>query len=182
MPKDPMVQDTKNFTCLLQNTLVEEYDELVEECKNTMFLFIPSVEFREKLMHKIIKQYLEKCFADKQEFFITKEEIERCNQITDPLLKRIFYCLMVQQKLHPHQNGWVRLDWPDMLGAAFTEKEIKNMRTEVLAGLRPQGLEMRVVGSKNPVLCFQLPFIEGKTIERCLTFGEAKSFYEEVLL
>ena len=179
MGKTKIEQDEDTFIILLKGSPMEEYEDIIEECCNTLFTSIPSVEFRKTLMRKIVKRYLEECCAAQGEFFLTEEELTYCKNINNPLLKRIFYCLLIQAKLHPHKNGWVQLDWPNVLTAAFGAEESKQMKIEILSDLREFGLDMRVIGSKNPVLCFNLSCSFGGEPICCLTRGQAREYFDK---
>ena len=181
MSSNKYEQDENKFLILLQNTPADDYEELIEECAPVFFSSIPSVESRKILLRRLVRNYLTKCFAEQEEFFLTAQDIERCGAINDPLLKRVFYCLLVQSRLHPHKNGWVELDWPNILTIAFDKKTASKIKIETLADLKPFGLDMRVIGSQNPILCFSFPAEDDISPVRCLKRQEAKQFFEKEL-
>lgn len=71
--------------------------------------------------------------------------------------KLLFYALMVYSKVHPHESGWINLDFYEVLRMAVDEENIESYRREDLSDLTNFGLQFRVVGAKQAIPCFKLP-------------------------
>ena len=171
--------DEEKFEVLLQNTPEEEYPNLINECAEVFFTQLPSVSSRIKILRRITKNFVQRQRVGAEMFELSEVEIATCNSIDDPLLKRVFYCLLVQRRLHPHKNGWVELDWPKVLTTAFDPKEAQRIKIEILSELRPYGLNMRVIGSQNPILCFCLDTPIGGETVCSLPRQEALKYFEK---
>ena len=88
------------------------------------------------------------------------------NSIEDKLCRRAMFAFMLWAKEHPHEGGWIEYDFWNIMIRFFTAKEIDRIQhSRFLQSLVPYGFDMRVVGSKNPIVCFQIPVLdEGEII------------------
>ena len=97
---------------------------------------------------------------DKLETFsISIWEYEKLESIEDLEIKKLCAVLMYFVRTNWHSTGWIRYDEAKVMSLC----EIKNygffidvVQRACAAGL----LSFRVVGSKNPIICFKLDFVE----------------------
>ena len=97
---------------------------------------------------------------DKLETFsISIWEYEKLENIEDAEIRKLCAVLMYFVRTNWHSTGWIRYDEAKVMSLC----EIKNygsfidvVQRACAAGL----LSFRVVGSKNPIICFKLDFVE----------------------
>ena len=94
-----------------------------------------------------------------QTFSISIWEYEKLESIEDLEIKKLCAVLMYFVRTNWHSTGWIRYDEAKVMSLC----EIKNygsfidvVQRACAAGL----LSFRVVGSKNPIICFKLDFVE----------------------
>lgn len=103
-------------------------------------------------------------------------------QVEDDTVRKLLYLSLIVSKWNNHPSGWVRYDRESLFefwDLHYSEEEKK--RLMILCN--QYGLELRVIGSKNPIICFAVNF---KVIETSpvysLTKGEdIKKIYNECL-
>lgn len=94
-----------------------------------------------------------------QTFSISIWEYEKLESIEDLEIKKLCAVLMYFVRTNWHSTGWIRYDESKVMSLC----EVKNhgffidvVQRACAAGL----LSFRVVGSKNPIICFKLEFVE----------------------
>ena len=177
MKRNDFEHETEMLFVLLDNAGEEGTESVITTYSAKLFLDIVDDRSRLALMRKLASNYWSKKHEDALMFVMTAGDIAACEAIPDAELKKLFYCLVVQKKLHPHSSGWVRLDWPAILTIAFEDYEAKKIKIERLSDLRPYGMDMRVIGSKNPVLCFSIPDFATEEVVAEQMRKDAKDFF-----
>ena len=89
---------------------------------------------------------------------IVESEREFLRQIDDKEVKRLLTVLLFQAKENWHHTGWIRYDEKKVMEACGVKNHSKFL--EITQRAVQKGLSFRVVGSKNPILCFKLSFLE----------------------
>lgn len=72
-------------------------------------------------------------------------------------IKELFYSVIIYEKLHPHESGWIKFDIDELADIAFYGNSKRDIRQEDFYPLVQYGLDMRVVGSKEAIPCYKLP-------------------------
>ena len=142
-----------------------EIAEFIQNNYDNYFTNLPSGEYKQELLRKVVENkadFINNNQDSKVGF--SQTEVEILKNIKPQQTKRLIYCLMCQAKFNPHEGGWIRLDWPKCLKYGFNQKEILKLRLENLQVCVEYGMEMRVIGSKNPIVCFKIPLCEGPVV------------------
>ena len=70
-------------------------------------------------------------------------------------------CCMVYKKAHPHANGWIKYEPEKIVGGLYADWYIQDfLKTNSFAELIPYDFDMRVIGSKNPIVCYTVPTVD----------------------
>ena len=99
--------------------------------------------------------------ADPFDAVLTKNDItylkEVLSQEESQEVMRLVVTLAIYARKHPHYSNWIRLDKKEILYIASLQKlSAKDFRTVSTVAHDKYGLSMQVVGSKQPIPCFQL--------------------------
>lgn len=84
-------------------------------------------------------------------------EVKHLRGISDIVVRKLLYLCLIVLKWNNHPSGWTRYDRDFLFsfwGIDYSEKE----KRKLIAACQKEGLELRVVGSKNPVVCFNVNF------------------------
>lgn len=114
----------------------------------------------------IVKRFEDAAFISGtwDKVIIYKEEVEKLQYIKELTAQQIMYLLLIIHKWNNHISGWV--DFPRMACFDFWEKGglTNREKEEVMRECTANGLELRVVGNKNPIICFNINWLqkEGK--------------------
>ena len=132
--------------------------DFIKENHNNYFKNMPDGEYKIYLLNRIYSNDLCQDPENGHRMVqITSGEISFLQKLPTDKIKRIFYALLIRAKSHPHQSGWISLDFPNTLNYSFSKKEVKKFKIEEFSECVSFGLEMRVSGSTKPVLCFKIP-------------------------
>lgn len=80
-----------------------------------------------------------------------KKEIEFLKKINNYTTRKLMYAFIMYSKINPHPSGWIKYD-KDIVYNLVDIDQAKNK--EVVSDCCKNGLDLRVIGSKNPITCF----------------------------
>lgn len=111
---------------------------------------------------------------------ITQREYDFINQIQDVEVRLLFTVLLYCARENWHPTGWIKYDEQMVMQLGGFRNHKKFL--EITQRATKQGLDFRVVGSKNPILCFKLSWFDEDGYDRFTcsltdllrTFGEKK--------
>lgn len=93
-----------------------------------------------------------------EEITFYKSEIEYLKNIGDDVERKILYLLLAISKYDNHPSGWIKYKRELLFkfwGFYFTNSQ----KTEIMNRCCESGaIDLRVVGSKNPIVCFKVNF------------------------
>ena len=186
MKKKITFEDEENrflidITEIAENPLA--VDKFITENYDKYFVNLPNGEYKKYILGRVYKNYL--C-RDREEGHrlvqITEGDIAFLQSLPTDRIKRIFYSLKIRSKATPHQTGWIALVGTKALLYAFTKREVLKFKLEELSMCVPYGLDICVIGSSKPVLCFKIKneFEDGKVV---FEFEDGVAFekFEEVI-
>ena len=110
-----------------------------------------------------------------------ESEIEHLKSIQNDTVRKILYTALIYSKWDNHSSGWIRYDKENFFlfwGLKLSEKE----KSEIMRGCINEGLMLKVVGSKNPTVCFQINFrkFSGIHVKQIVKIDEVKFGYIEL--
>ena len=88
-------------------------------------------------------------------FVVYEEEWDFLLNIIDEEVRALFGVLIYIAKTNWHNSGWIKYDEPQVMRLLGIKNHGKFL--ELIHQAVTLKLEFRVVGSKNPILCFKLP-------------------------
>lgn len=93
-----------------------------------------------------------------EEITFYKSEVEYLKNIDDDVERKILYLLLAISKYDNHPSGWIKYKRELLFkfwGFYFTNSQ----KTEIMNRCCESGaIDLRVVGSKNPIVCFKVNF------------------------
>ena len=110
---------------------------------------------------------------------ISQQEYDFISQIGDRDVRILFAVLVYCARRNWHPTGWIKYDEQKVMELGGFKNHTRFL--EVTQKASRQGLDFRVVGSKNPILCFKLSFFEefGADMFTCPLFDLIRAFGEE---
>lgn len=119
---------------------------------------------------------------DNASVFLYQSEIDYLKNISDETVRKILFLLLVISKWSNHSSGWIRYD-KKYLFDFWKIKCKENEKTKIMNECCRNGLELRVIGSKSPIICFKVGFrdIENNYIKELKTNNDIVKVYYEVL-
>ena len=90
--------------------------------------------------------------------YLYQEEIEELEKVSDINARKFLYLALIVHKWNDHPSGWVRYEREDFFKFWGLEG-LKNSEKEVIAqNATAHGLDLRVIGQKNPTVCYNISF------------------------
>lgn len=110
---------------------------------------------------------------------ITQREYDFISQIQDVEVRLLFTILLYCARENWHPTGWIKYDERMVMELG----DFKNHKRflEITQRASKQGLDFRVVGSKNPILCFKLNWFDEDSYDvfTCSLSDLLRTFGEE---
>lgn len=110
---------------------------------------------------------------------ISQQEYDFISQISDRDVRILFVVLVYCARRNWHPTGWIKYDEQKVmeLGGFKNHKRF----LEITQRASKQGLDFRVVGSKNPILCFKLNWFDEDSYDvfTCSLSDLLRTFGEE---
>ena len=110
---------------------------------------------------------------------ISQQEYDFISQINDRDVRILFVVLVYCARRNWHPTGWIKYDEQMVMELGGFKNHTRFL--EVTQKASKQGLDFRVVGSKNPILCFKLNWFDGDSYDvfTCSLSGLLRTFGEE---
>lgn len=133
--------------------------EIAEALGDTALPMLPRGQYKTKVLVRLIERNRERKQkamdgALQVPFFI--EEVELMKSIEDINTRKLLYALLIQRKLNPHDSGYIKLDSDNTIARVFDYSGYKKIGSKNYLDLISHGLDLRVIGAKNPMICFKL--------------------------
>lgn len=136
-------------------------EQIVEELWETSCPSFPKGAYKKKLLMRFLSDFrrAQEEYVPFGDIVITQKEHEWLSKVKKVRTRKQLLCLIVWKKLHNHPSGWIRFDGEEIFSLLFSKKEYKQMESEPRAYVDcfSNYSELRVIGSKNPIVCFSLP-------------------------
>ena len=102
---------------------------------------------------------------------ITQPEFNFLKKVKEEDVRKLLYFALVYSKAHDHPTHWIKYDrdvWFNAMGLNYKEPK----RKEIITKCFDNGLELRVIGAKQPIVCYKVNFRmdEGRT-KYCINEG-----------
>ena len=117
--------------------------------------------------------------GDERLINITQREYDFINQIQDVEVRLLFTVLLYCARENWHPTGWIKYDEQVVMQLGGFKNHKKFL--EITQKAAKQGLDFRVVGSKNPILCFKLSWFDEDSYDRftCSLSDLLRTFVEK---
>ena len=93
-----------------------------------------------------------------EEFEIYGSEVEYLKSIPDEIDRKVLFLLLAISKYDNHPTGWIKYN-RDLLFKFWGLKLTNPQKSAVISRCCKNGaIDLRVVGSKNPIVCFKVNF------------------------
>lgn len=90
--------------------------------------------------------------------YLYEEEIQHLRSVASIEARKFLYLALIVHKWNNHPSGWVRYERDDFF-SFWGLHILKNKEKECIAQEAVKyGLELRVVGSKEPIICYNIAF------------------------
>lgn len=136
-------------------------EEIVNELYEKSCPSFPKGEYKKLLLSKFLSDFrsASKEYGGFEEVAITEKEWSWLASVKSIKTKKQLTCLLLWKKTHPHPSGWIKFDHEEIFSLLFSPKEIKQMDSDTRGYTECFGKysELRVIGSKNPIVCYALP-------------------------
>lgn len=148
-----------------EGLLLSSPDAFYEKYKDYLPSY-PSGEYKKTLFNRVFLNNKEQVKVPETTPLYSEEEVAFLSGIESAYLRKIMLCLLSWAKRHPHESGWVKYDLWAILDGFFTVQQIdKVQHSGAMASLAQYGFDMRVIGSKNPIVCYMVPELGGEKIK-----------------
>lgn len=157
--------------------------EIATECEKYEWKFTEGEVLKKKIIPVLItmavtqppKKMQEKEISlyDSEVFFLTREFLT-------PSERKLLYFLLVYSKFDNHPSGWIKYSG-SLVDELIQVKDPKHRLRLMNHCCLKDCLELRVMGSKNPVTCYRVMFRqeEGVSVVRLHSMKEAQEFYNK---
>ena len=110
---------------------------------------------------------------------ISQQEYDFISQISDRDVRILFAVLVYCARRNWHPTGWIKYDEQKVMELGGFKNHTRFL--EVTQKASRQGLDFRVVGSKNPILCFKLNWFDEDSYDvfTCSLSDLLRTFGEE---
>lgn len=90
--------------------------------------------------------------------YLYQEEVDELQKVQREEARKFLYLALMVHKWNDHPSGWVRYERDDFF-KYWGFDELKNSEKESIAReATAHGLELRVIGQKNPTVCYNVTF------------------------
>lgn len=155
------------------NGIYEKYKELLPS--------FPECEAKKMIFKSILEE------APREEEDLTlypfyRNEVKWLISVNGEKTRKAMLCFVFWKKKNPHETGWIRYEPEKMFGLLFSRREVFDIikRPALVTRCVTYGLDMRVVGSKNPIICYSIPTF-GENAEEEICAKVSASELEEFL-
>lgn len=117
--------------------------------------------------------------VDEMMIDISQQEYDFISQIGDRDVRILFAVLVYCARRNWHPTGWIKYDEQKVMELGGFKNRTRFL--EVTQKASRQGLDFRVVGSKNPILCFKLNWFDEDSYDvfTCSLSDLLRTFGEE---
>lgn len=117
--------------------------------------------------------------VDEMMIDISQQEYDFISQIGDRDVRILFAVLVYCARRNWHPTGWIKYDEQKVMELGGFKNHTRFL--EVTQKASRQGLDFRVVGSKNPILCFKLNWFDEDSYDvfTCSLSDLLRTFGEE---
>lgn len=93
-----------------------------------------------------------------EEFEIYNSEVEYLKGVPDAIDRKVLFLLLAISKYDNHPTGWIKYN-RDLLFKFWGLKLTNPQKSAVISRCcKNRAIDLRVVGSKNPIVCFKVKF------------------------
>ena len=106
----------------------------------------------------IVSKKPEMVTGDFHGVYLYQEEIDELRKVDSEEARKFLYLALIVHKWNNHPSGWVKYERDDFF-KFWGLKDLKKAEKEQLAQIATaHGLELRVIGQKNPTVCYNVSF------------------------
>lgn len=136
-------------------------EEIINELYEKSCPSFPKGEYKKLLLSKFLSDFQNASeeYRRLEEVSITEREWEWLASVKNVKTRKQLACLLLWKKTHSHPSGWIKFDREEIFSLLFSPKEIKQMDSDTRGYTEcfSKYSELRVIGSKNPIVCYALP-------------------------
>lgn len=115
---------------------------------------------------------------------IYPQEIDFLKKVDDKTgyTLKMLYLLLILSKWSNHPSGWIRYDKKFLFNFWNLQALKESKRQQIMTDVCSNGIELRVIGSKNPIICFKVNFrfFDTKPIKTITNVKDIKNIFVEL--
>lgn len=162
-------EELENFPSVWKREAIEDYilarydrgdsiNAIIEGIQKLNFDFNTKGIDWKKLTLEIIRLPREKLDGNFTHVYLFDEEIEELRKVESADSRKYLYLALIVHKWNNHSSGWVRYEREDFFKFWGMEDYKNSQKERIARGAIQHGISLRVVGQKNPVICYQVSF------------------------
>lgn len=136
-------------------------EDIAKELSGFEWGFSLKAKSKKEIMGTVLEEW-EKIRTDGSfsEVCLYEDEVEYLQGIGNPITRKILYVALLYAKWSNHPSGWIRYKRDDFFD--FWNIKISARERDTIMGecTSMHGMELRVIGSATPMVCYQLSFRE----------------------
>lgn len=176
------LQDLQSLLCFYVSQ-GKTNEEIIEEAEGFQWDFkIHNIE-QKALINLIVKKGKTDSFGRGkfENVVLYESEREYLSTVHEENVRKILYLALVHSKWENHSSGWIHYS-REMLFLFWGIKTSEKEKSKIVHQCSKHGMMLRVVGSKNPIVCFKINFRadEGIPVKLFLDVADIKMAYSEL--
>lgn len=96
-----------------------------------------------------------------KDIVLYNDEIEYLKTCTNDEVRKLLYSFLIYSKLYPHESNWIKYDKDAIFELSGLECS-DNKRVLLFSDCLKYKIDLTVIGSKNPIICFKFLFPQDK--------------------
>lgn len=89
-------------------------------------------------------------------------------------ISKILFAFLINSKIHPHESGWVKYEKEEIL--KLVDEKLCNKTRILLEKCLNGFLDISVIGSKNPIICYKIAIAKNENHKIAFTVGRYENF------
>ena len=108
-----------------------------------------------------------------KDIVLYNDEIEYLKTCTNNEVRKLLYSFLIYSKLYPHESNWIKYDKDAIFELSGLECS-DNKRVLLFSDCLKYKIDLTVIGSKNPIICFKFMFPQddNRVVFREVEYGE----------
>lgn len=178
----PSIQGLQQLTLYLSQQGMSS-EEIINELKDFKWDFHLNGVTPASLISLIIKKGKQEniILGSFDDVILYETEIKYLKSISDEIIRKILYLSLIVSKWNNHPSGWIRYD-RDFLFDFWNLKYAEKDKNTIMQQCCQQGMDLRVIGSKLPIICFKInfKFVDANPVKILHKESDIRLVYQEL--